>query len=257
MTSMVELHLSENNLVGMIPSTMKNLCNLERLISMMNNVNGSITELFHRLPNCSQNKLQYLFVPYNNLTGSLPTAPVECLSNLSQLYLAHNSPTGHVPLWIGELKQLTNLDLSSNNLDGVIHEGHLSRQDMLEELRLSDNSITITVSQTWVPPFSLGTIELRSCQLGPKFPMLLRWQTQVMSLDISNTSINDMVPGWFWIAASSADSLNIQNNQITGVLPSTMEFMRATNMNFSSNQLSGPIPKLPITLTGLISVGTT
>ncbi|XP_037454499.1 receptor-like protein EIX1 [Triticum dicoccoides] len=251
MTSIVELDLAANNLVGMIPSNLKNLCNLERFVSFMNNINGSITELFHRLPSCSQNKLQKLFLPYSNLTGSLPTTLVEPLRNLSWMDLSDNKLNGHVPVWIGELTQLTTLVLNSNNLDGVMHEGHLSRLAMLEELTLSDNSIAITVSPTWVPPFSLNWIGLRSCQLGPKFPMWLRWQAPVRSLDISNARINDMVPGWFWIATSSADYLNIRNNQITGALPSTMEFMRAEVMDFSSNQLRGPIPKLPINLTDL------
>ncbi|KAF7077216.1 hypothetical protein CFC21_081792 [Triticum aestivum] len=249
MTSMVELHLSANSLVGMMPSNMKNLCNLEVLYSYTSNINGSITELLHRLPNCSRNKLQKLDLSDSNLTGSLPTAPVQALSNLSWLVLDHNKLTGHLPLWIGELTELTILDLNSNNLDGVIHEGHLSRLDMLDSLILSHNSVTITVSPTWVPPFSLRMLHLRSCQLGPKFPMWLRWQTHLWNLDISNTSINDIVPGWFWIAASSAEYLNIRNNQISGVLPSTMEFMRGVVMDFSSNQLDGPIPKLPINLT--------
>uniref|UniRef100_A0ACD5Z895 Uncharacterized protein n=1 Tax=Avena sativa TaxID=4498 RepID=A0ACD5Z895_AVESA len=274
MTSIVELDLSSNSLVGMIPSSMKNLCNLERLYSSRNNITGSIIELFHRLPSCSLNKLQKLIVPDNNLIGSLPNTLVESLSNLSWLDLSVNELTGNVPMWlgeslsnlswldlsnneltghvplsIGELTKLRSLALHSNNLDGVIHGDHLSRLDMLEELRLSDNSIAITVSHTWVPPFSLKMIHLRSCQLGPKFPRWLRWQTQAVSLDISNTSISDMVPGWFWIAASSVEFLNIRNNQITGVLPSTLEFMRAISMDFSSNQLGGQIPKLPINLT--------
>uniref|UniRef100_A0A8R7QMR7 Leucine-rich repeat-containing N-terminal plant-type domain-containing protein n=1 Tax=Triticum urartu TaxID=4572 RepID=A0A8R7QMR7_TRIUA len=251
MTSIVELVLSRNNLVGMIPSSMKNLCNLERLLSFGNNINGNITELFHRLPSCSWNKLQDLFLPISNLTGSLPTTMVKSFSNLSRLYLSHNKLTGHVPQWIGELTKLTTLALDSNKLDGVIDEGHLSRLDMLKELTLSDNSIAITVSPTWVPPFSLNWIGLRSCQLGPRFPTWLQWQTHVVSLDVSNTSINDMVPDWFWIAASSVVFLNIRNNQITGVLPSTMEFMRAEAMDFSSNQLGGSIPKLPINITYL------
>jgi Leucine-rich repeat (LRR) protein len=276
MTSIVELHLSDNNFVGMIPPSMKKLCNLKRLDSYKNNINGSVTELFHRLPSCSGNKLQALVLPDNNLTGSLPTALVKSLSNLSWLDLSNNKLTGHVPPWIGEsLSNLSWLDLSnneltghvplsigeltklrqlvldSNNLDGIMHEGHFSGLDMLEQLILSDNSIAITVSPTWVPPFSLALIHLRSCQLGPNFPTWLRWQTQVVSLDVSNTSIHDMLPDWFWIAASSVEYLNIRNNQITGVLPSTMEFMRGIEMDFSSNQLGGPIPKLPI---GLISL---
>ncbi|KAM3296802.1 hypothetical protein ACQJBY_038911 [Aegilops geniculata] len=251
MTALVELDFIENNLVGMIPSSMKNLCNLERLASAGNNMNGSITELFHRLPNCSWNKLQDLSLMESNLTGSLPSTPVQTLSNLSQLYLADNNLTGQVPLWIGGLTKLKFLILISNNLDGFIHEGHLSRLENLKELVLSDNSIAIRVSPKWVPPFSLEYIHLRSCQLGPKFPTWLRWQTHATSLDISNTSINDMIPDWFWISASSVKYLNVQNNQLTGILPSTMEFMRGTEMDFSSNQLGGPIPKLPINITGL------
>ncbi|XP_048547769.1 receptor-like protein EIX1 [Triticum urartu] len=250
MTSMVELDSSDNNLVGMIPSSMKNLCNLERLFSSGNNINGSITRLFNRLPICSRNKLQRLFLPNSNLTGSLPTTLVQSLVKLSQLVLYHNKLTGHVPVWLGELR-LRELYLSYNNLDGVMHEDHLSRLDMLEELNLSDNSITIATSPTWVPPFNLRLIHLRSCKLGPKFPAWLQWQTRVWSIDISNTSIKDMVPDWFWIAASSAVYLNIRNNHITGVLPSTMEFMRGIEMDFSSNQLGGSIPKLPINLTDL------
>uniref|UniRef100_A0ACD5Z3G4 Uncharacterized protein n=1 Tax=Avena sativa TaxID=4498 RepID=A0ACD5Z3G4_AVESA len=251
MTSIVELGLSFNNLVGMIPSNMKNLCNLQRIFSSRNSINGSITELFHRLPSCSQNKLQKLILAGNNLTGSLPTTLVEPLSNVGWLDLSDNELTGHVPLWIGELTKLKTLILSSNNLDGVMHEGHFSGLDMLEDLSLSDNSIAITVSPTWVPPFSLAFIHLRSCKLGPKFPSWVRWQTQAWSLDISNTSINDMVPDWFWIATSSVVYLNIRSNQITGVLPSRMEFMKAKVMDLSSNQLGGPIPKLPINLTHL------
>lgn len=177
MTSIVELDLSNNALVGMVPSNMKNLCNLEELLDG-NNINGSIKEFFQRLPRCSWNKLRALYLPFSNLTGNLPTE-LEPLSNLTRLYLGFNQLTGPMPLWIGELTKLTTLDISSNNLDGVIHEGHLSRLDMLQELSLSDNSIAITVSPTWIPPFSLRTIELRSCQLGPNFPMWLIYQKHV------------------------------------------------------------------------------
>lgn len=116
---------------------------------------------------------------------------------------------------------------------------------------MTDNSIAIVVNSTWVPPFSLTYVQLRSCILGPKFPMWLRWQIRISDLDISNTSISDKVPDWFWKMSSSVQFLNIRNNQISGLLPSTMEFMAALAMDLSSNQLSGPIPKLPINLTGL------
>uniref|UniRef100_A0A8R7Q958 Leucine-rich repeat-containing N-terminal plant-type domain-containing protein n=1 Tax=Triticum urartu TaxID=4572 RepID=A0A8R7Q958_TRIUA len=250
MTSMVRLDLSSNDLVGMVPTSMKNLCNLEELFLFENNINGCIAEFFQRLPSCSWNKLQTLDLAFTNLTGSLPTTSVP-LSNLTILDLSCNKLTGPLPLWIGELTKLKSLYLGSNNLDGVIHEGHLSRLDMLDVLTLSDNSIAIVVSPAWVPAFNLKTLELRSCQLGPKFPMWLRWQRQLYSLDISNTSISDTLPDWFWVSTSSVLYINIRDNKIRGVLPSTMEFMRGIAMDFSSNQLTGPIPKLPTNLSNL------
>ncbi|XP_039848117.1 receptor-like protein EIX1 [Panicum virgatum] len=196
MTSLVHLDLSVNNLVGMIPSNLKNLCNLEDLNLSGNNINGSITEFFNRLPSCSWNKLKTLFLPNSNLTGSLP-AKLEPFRNLTRLYLSSNMLTGPVPLWVGQLTNLAELELSSNNLDGALHKGHLSGLVNLEKLSLSDNSIAIRVNSTWVPLFNLTELELRSCLLGPKFPTWLRWQINIYNLDISNTSISDMVPDWF------------------------------------------------------------
>ena len=250
MTSMLRLDLSGNDLVGMIPSNLKNLCSLEELFLFKNNINGSIAEFFKRLPSCSWNKLKTLFLPFSNLTGNLPDK-LEPLRNLTRLDLGDNKLTGPVPLWVGQLTYLTDLDLTSNNLDGDLHEWHLSGLVNLERLSLSRNSIAIRVNSTWVPPFNLTELQLRSCILGPKFPTWLRWQTNMYNLDISNTSISDMVPDWFWTMASSVQFLNIRSNQISGSLSPKLELMRASAMDLSSNQFSGPIPKLPINLTDL------
>uniref|UniRef100_A0A0D3EQY1 non-specific serine/threonine protein kinase n=1 Tax=Oryza barthii TaxID=65489 RepID=A0A0D3EQY1_9ORYZ len=251
MTSMITLRMSGNNdILGMIPSNLNNLCNLEELSLFEININGSIAEFFERLPDCSRSKLRTLSLPMSNLTGSLP-AKLEPFRNLTWLDLGGNNLTGPVPIWIGELTKLTYLDLSSNNLDGIMNEDHLSGLVSLEKLFLTGNSLAIVVNSTWVPSFSLTEVELRSCILGPKFPMWLRWQTRIFNLDISNTSISDKVPDWFWKMSSSVYSLNIRNNQISGFLPSTMEFMAAEAMDFSYNQFSGPIPKLPVNLTNL------
>lgn len=250
MTSMVHLDLSGNDLVGMIPSNLKNLCSLEDIYLFETNINGSITEFFNRLPSCSWNKLNRLFLPFSNLTGSLPTK-LEPFRNLTWLDLGENKLTGPVPLWVGQLTNLAELDLSNNNLDGTLHEGHLSGLVKLERLSLPDNSIAIRVNSTWAPLFNLTELELRSCLLGPNFPTWLRWQTKLYNLDISNTSISDMVPDWFWTMASSVQNLNMRRNQISGFLSPKMELMGAYVMDLSSNQFSGPIPKLPINLTDL------
>uniref|UniRef100_M0VT47 Disease resistance R13L4/SHOC-2-like LRR domain-containing protein n=1 Tax=Hordeum vulgare subsp. vulgare TaxID=112509 RepID=M0VT47_HORVV len=241
MTSIIELHLSSNDLVGMIPSNLKNMCSMEVFFAYENKINGSITELFLRLPSCSWKKLIYMSLSSNNLMGSLPTN-LEPLSNLIWLDLSGNKLTGHVPLWIGELTKLTSLDLRNNDLEGFIHEGHLSGLESLEMLELSSNSIAFAMNSTWNPPSNLTDIGLRSCFLGPKFPLWLRWLTHLKYLDISNTGISDTVPDWFWIMASTAKILNMRQNKIKGSLPPTMELLRAIVIDLSSNQFSGPIP---------------
>ncbi|CAL5065082.1 unnamed protein product [Urochloa decumbens] len=251
MTSMVNLSLAMNSLVGMIPSSMKNLCNLEELYLTANNINGSITEFIHRLPSCSSHKLKSLSLCDTNLTGSLPNGLPQRLSNLVMVDLRWNNLIGTVPLWIGNLTKLQGLGLSFNKLDGVIHEGHLSGLPNLEFLLLAHNSLSIILNSTWVPPFNLDTIELGSCHLGPTFPMWLKWQTSAHIIDISNTSISDMVPDWFWVTASSVIILDMRNNQISGFLPSKLEFPKANAIDLSSNQLSGTIPELPVYLTRL------
>ncbi|KAM3280432.1 hypothetical protein ACQJBY_047304 [Aegilops geniculata] len=254
LTSIVELDLGSNYLVGMIPSNLKNLCSLEEFDVGNNSMSGSITEFILRLPSCSSNKLKCMHQPSNNVTR-IPPTKLEPLSNLRCLYLGMNKLTGHVPLLIGKFTKLIKLDLSDNKLEGFIHEGHLSGLESLEWLWLSNNYLAFTMNSTWVPPSSLTNVALRSCLLGPKFPLWLRWLTRLDNLDISNTSISDTVPDWFWTMASTVKTLNMRHNNISGYLPSTMEFMRATAIDLSSNQFNGPIPKLPINLTDLYLSG--
>ncbi|CAL5053285.1 unnamed protein product [Urochloa decumbens] len=205
----------------------------------------------------SFHKLRYLDLSLSSFIGRIPPQlgnlpnKLEPLRNLTVLDLGYNNLTGPVPLWLGEFTNLIELDLRSNCLDGVTHEGHLSGLGSLKTLQLSGNSIAIAVNSSWVPPFNLEEIQLSSCRLGPNFPTWLRWQTKIYNLDISNTSISDMLPDWFWGIASSVLYLNMQNNQIRGVLPPAMEFMRTKEMDLSSNEFSGPIPKLPKNLTML------
>ncbi|WVZ51107.1 hypothetical protein U9M48_002284, partial [Paspalum notatum var. saurae] len=157
--------------------------------------------------------------------------------------------SGHVPFGIALLNNLTMLDLSGNNFSGVITHEHLVGLANLKVLDLSSNYLKVMVDPEWLPPFRLEYAYFSSCQLGPLFPTWLQSQVHLFKLDISRAFISDMLPDWFSSTFFNASTLDISNNEISGMLPTKLENM--TNLRWlylNSNQLTGPIPQFPVLL---------
>ncbi|XP_072952059.1 receptor-like protein EIX2 [Typha angustifolia] len=246
LTSLVRLNLGYNYFHGPIPDgLLRNMTSLKELGLQSNDLIGDIAELMKRLPP----KIEELDLSTNNLTGSLPIR-LEHMTSLRYLYLYNNSLNGHIPSGIGKLTNLRGLDLSFNNLLGIISENHFASLTRLEELYLSNNNnLTMVVDPNWIPPFKLKYVDLSSCNLGPHFPTWIRSQTDIIDLIMSNTGIVDRLPDWFWNVISSVEYLDLSLNQISGVLPSTLEFLSAAyEINLNSNQFHGGVPKLMMSL---------
>ncbi|KAG6489851.1 hypothetical protein ZIOFF_051132 [Zingiber officinale] len=191
--------------------------------------------------------LQSLFIPECSLSGQIPFE-IGNLSSLITLYLASNSLSGLIPTEIGKLSKLQDLDLSFNSLVSVLSEPHLANLTNLKSLSLRENSrITISLDYDWVPPFQLETIDLSSCTVGPRFPQWLRSQNSMYELSLSNTSINDILPHWFWNSSSSTFwVIDLSHNKLRGTLPSSLESMsRLQILILSYNKLEGLVPHWP------------
>uniref|UniRef100_A0A0E0MGC6 non-specific serine/threonine protein kinase n=1 Tax=Oryza punctata TaxID=4537 RepID=A0A0E0MGC6_ORYPU len=211
-----ELHLSDNNITGIIPDKMTPLTSLVVL-----DISG------------------------NHLTGAIPQGMGQ-LTSLRTLALSDNNLIGHVPYEIGMLANLTVIDLGFNKLNGGSTGKHFANLAKLKGLYLSRNSLKITVPPEWLPPFSLEDADLAYCQIGPFFPAWLQFQ-----LDISSTGLIDSLPNWFSTTFSKATYLDISHNQINGRLPRNMELMSLEYFYVSSNELTGPVPPLPRNLSML------
>ncbi|XP_072963471.1 receptor-like protein EIX2 [Typha angustifolia] len=244
MTSLKELYLRDNDLVGMIPETMKNLHKLKVLDLRWNQINGDIAELMERLPS----KLQSLWLGTNDLIGNLPNW-INNMTSLSTLDLGYNSLTGYIPSGIGKLTNLNYLELSSNQLVGMILEDHFTSLTRLETLYLYNNSLAMGVGPNWIPPFRLKKVDLSYCKMGPHFPAWIQSQTNITSLGMSSAGITDRLPSWFWNVISRIQYLDLSHNQISGVLPMTLEFLStAESIILHSNQFKGRLPKLSMGL---------
>ncbi|GER53648.1 leucine-rich repeat receptor-like kinase [Striga asiatica] len=160
------------NVSGPIPTWIRQLVKLEVIDLSFNFFTGQVPTWFGSLPN-----LFYLDLSHNLLTGYFPLELIQMrklsyqqnsnevgsttlelpvfvkpdnasnqqynqLSNLPPaIYLNNNSLTGTIPVKIGQLKFIIDLDLSNNNFTGIIPDT-ISNLTNLEKLDLSGNNLT-------------------------------------------------------------------------------------------------------------------
>jgi hypothetical protein len=108
------LYLSNNQLVGSIPSSISSLTSLTSLHLAQNQLTGSIPpEIWH------MTNLTVLNLGTNQLSGSIPST-IDNLANLKSLALDNNQLSGSIPSTIGNLASLDEMYLDNNQLCGQI-----------------------------------------------------------------------------------------------------------------------------------------
>ena len=82
-----------------------------------------------------------------------------------------------------------------------------------------------------------------SCNLVPSFTTWLKFQKNLFDVDMSNASILDSVPNWFWNIIYS--QLDPSNNKLSGSIPPNIgeSNLNLAFLSISSNQITGEIPK--------------
>ncbi|KAM7264550.1 hypothetical protein ACFE04_002233 [Oxalis oulophora] len=281
MKSLKSFDLSDNtNIAGGLPSSIGKLCSLAEFDLSGNNLTGSLPEFLKGPKDCIGERafpnLTYIRLSNNNLVGKLPDWLGE-LKNLVELSLEYNSLQGPIPSSLGNLKNLTilgfagnelngtlpdtigqlaelsRLDVSYNSLTGIVSDVHFSKLTKLKFLLQSSNSLILNLSSDYVPPFQVQNLEIGSCHLGPAFPGWLRFQNEMEYLDISNTSISDSIPTWFWDISGNLNLLNASFNNLQGQLPNPMNTAPYADIDLSNNVFKGiiPIPTFGIALLDL------
>ena len=114
LTSLWELHLSNNRLEGEIPAELGNLTSLDELHLSNNGLEGEIPAELGNLRN-----LRQLHLSNNGLEGEIP-AELGNLTSLQGLYLSNNRLEGEIPAELGNLTSLWGLYLGNNRLEGEI-----------------------------------------------------------------------------------------------------------------------------------------
>ncbi|KAF7845300.1 receptor-like protein 7 [Senna tora] len=215
--NLVIIDLRDNSINGSIPSSLFTLPLLET-IQLSSNKFSQLGEF----SNVTSSKLNTLDLSSNNLAGPIPRS-IYKLRSLSSLQLSSNKFNGSVLLdMIGDLRNLTTLDLSYNNL-----------------------SIDVNISDAHLSSFpNMSNLKLACCKLK-SFPDFLRYQSKLTSLDLSNNQIEGTIPNWIW-KLENLGNLNLSSNALTDLeRPSQNISSRLVLLDLHSNQLRGPISVFP------------
>ncbi|XP_021292993.1 probable leucine-rich repeat receptor-like protein kinase At1g35710 isoform X1 [Herrania umbratica] len=270
MSTLVSLNLGYNGINDSLSDIdWRHLCNLRVLDLSVNKINGKLNSFVDGLSKCGNIALEMLYLYSNNVGGQIPET-LRHLKHLRSLLVSNNSFSGSLPASIGNLSCLEELDVSANNLDGfvpesigqlsklvrlfldgnywggVLSETHFLRLKALKYFTISSGNTSLEFDvgpKKWVPPFSLKSISISNCRIGPEFPAWLQTQKELESLILAEAAISDEIPDWFWQLSPQLQYLDLYNNKLRGKLPRSLKFAPdAFAVDLSSNQFEGLLP---------------
>ncbi|KAL5981570.1 hypothetical protein ACLOJK_015632 [Asimina triloba] len=208
LSTLSHLDLSDNNLHGIIPSSLFTLPSLQSLRLWGNQLCGQLSE-------------------FHNLSSSV----------LEIIDLSENQLQGKIPRSIFQLRKLNLLELSYNNFSGVLDLHGFKNLKELFYLGLGDNSLE--GSLTVFPP-SITTLLLSSNYLNGEIPKSICNASSLKIFDLSGNNFSGSIPQCLGNRSNglvkedcSLEKLDLSENQLEGILPL---------VDLSFNNFNGSLP---------------
>ncbi|EOY08473.1 Leucine-rich repeat protein kinase family protein isoform 2 [Theobroma cacao] len=218
--------------------------NLNKL-SMLKNIGLQKNQLSGKLPSISGlSNLVYAYLDYNNF-DSIPAEFFDGLDNLQFLALDQNNfnaSTGwSFPKALQNSAQLTNLSCMSCNLIGPLPD-FLGSMPSLTNLRLSGNRLSGEIPGT----FNGSALQMLwlNDQLGGGMTGPIDVVATMESLSVlwlHGNQFTGPIPENIGNLTLLKD-LNLNSNNLVGLIPDSLANMRFNNLDLNNNQLMGPIP---------------
>jgi hypothetical protein len=229
-TRVTQIALDNNNLTGIIPSSIGNLVDLQSLILTGNQLSGSLPSSIGNLVN-----LTYIELGSNKLSGSIPSS-IGNLVNLQGLYLYGNQLNGSIPSSIGNLVNLRALYLLENRLSGSIPSS-IGNLVNLQTLYLHFNRLSGSIPSSIGNLVNLQGLALNSNRLSGSIPSSIGNLVNLQWLQLGYNQLSGSIP------SSIGDLVNLQglylnNNQLRGEIPHFKNKLKyLTYVDISYNKL--------------------
>ncbi|PWA67998.1 Leucine-rich repeat-containing protein [Artemisia annua] len=237
--SLKMLNLGYNQLAGPIDvHTFGQLTNLTDLYLSFNNFSGDweLDTLLSSLTN-----LEYLDLSYSGFSITTKNANHYVNPGFRELRLA-SCKLKVFPNSFRAMKQLVELDLSSNEIHGQIPHwaGEIGGDNGLSYLYLSHNFIT-GLSQFQL--YGLKELFLQSNLIQGPFPPSICNMSKLYFLDMSNNRFGGLIPHCFGNITSSLKMIDMGNNNFQGRIPNIyMNCGNLLGLSLNGNQLRGEVP---------------
>ncbi|XP_011015170.1 PREDICTED: receptor-like protein 12 [Populus euphratica] len=219
LTKLRELHLSEVDMSLVVPSSLMNLSSPLSSLQLANcGLQGKLPSNVHGLSN-----LQLLDLSENiDLTGSFP--PFNVSNALSYLDLSMTGISIHLPR-LGNLTQLTVLDISYNNLRGHIPFS-IGKLKHLQTLDLGFNNFTSPVPSDFEQLSELVSLDLSGNSYltldSSSLNKLVQNLTKLRELRLRWVNMSLVVPASLKNLSSSLSILSFGNCGLRGEFPSNI-----------------------------------
>ena len=150
--------------------------------------------------------------------------------------------SGPIPPEIGDLDNLSHLELGTNNLSGPIPEGIL-RLTNLDTLDLGDNSLTGPIPPALGDLTGLKFLSLAVNELTGPIPPELGNLPDLELLQLGWNNLSGPIPPELGRLTTLRERLNLNKNALSGPIPPELGQLATVQiLNLSDNNLTGPIP---------------
>ncbi|CUG78374.1 GP46-like surface antigen, putative, partial [Bodo saltans] len=190
---------------------------------------------------CSEGSIVEIRLPSNNLTGML----IEALGNLTQLTLldlSYNQLTGSLPSTWASMSFVT-VTLSYNRIGGSLPVSW-SQLAAIKVLILDHNDLCGPLPDSWSSMKGITTLILDSNPINATLPESWSGMGMIDVLCMDNCSLYGTLPSsWRF---DSIEQLFLNNNALSGTMPLDWKYMGGSDefsyANISNNCLLGTVP---------------
>ncbi|XP_027926769.1 receptor like protein 21-like isoform X2 [Vigna unguiculata] len=179
-------------------------------------------------------------VSNNIIIGEIPRKNISSIfPNLENLNLSRNLIQGSIPREFGQMKLLTELDLSINQLSGEISDDIFEDGQQLTTLIFSNNKLEGSI---FTIPANLKYLSLNDNNFSGKLPRRI-FNTSIISLDISNNHFVGHIPR-ILTNFSGLSEFRMSNNHFQGFIPLELaqQLTDLSYLDLSQNNLTGLVP---------------